>query len=51
MYGNSYESTLVAVVVPDRKELTGWAKDNGIDGDFDALVKNPKVHMCPTMLT
>ena len=42
VYGNSYESTLVAVVVPDKKELTGWAKDNGVDGDFEALVKNPK---------
>lgn len=45
MYGNSYESTLVAVVVPDKKELTGWAKDNGVDGDFEALVKNPKARI------
>ncbi len=43
VYGNSYESTLVAVVVPDKKELMGWAKENGVDGDFEALVKSPKV--------
>ncbi|BDA46672.1 Long chain acyl-CoA synthetase 3 [Coccomyxa sp. Obi] len=42
VYGNSYESTLVAVVVPDKKELMGWAKENGVSGDFDAVVKDPK---------
>jgi long-subunit acyl-CoA synthetase (AMP-forming) len=47
VYGNSYESTLVAVVVPDKKELTGWAKDNGVDGDFEALVNNPKARTLP----
>lgn len=43
VYGNSYESSLVAIVVPDKKELDGWAKENGLTTDFDALVKEPQV--------
>jgi long-subunit acyl-CoA synthetase (AMP-forming) len=43
VYGNSYESTLVGIVVPDKKELVGWARDNGLTTDFSELVKDPKV--------
>ena len=43
MYGNSYESVLVAVVVPDKKALQAWASDNGVDNSFEELCKNPKV--------
>ena len=43
VYGNSYESTLVAIVVPDHRVLTAWAKDAGLTGDYAALCKDPKV--------
>lgn len=43
IYGNSYESFLVAVVVPDEKEFVPFAKSNQLDGSFEELCKNPKV--------
>ena len=42
VYGNSYESTLVAIVVPDKKVLMAWAKEAGLPGDFDIIAKDPK---------
>ena len=43
VYGNSYESTLVAVVVPAKKALESWASDNSITGSLQELCDNPKV--------
>ncbi|KAK9287009.1 hypothetical protein L1049_015417 [Liquidambar formosana] len=40
VYGNSFESFLVAVVVPDRKALEDWAANNNETGDFKSLCKN-----------
>lgn len=42
IYGNSFESCLVAVANPNRNALENWAKENGVDGDFDAICQNPK---------
>ncbi len=42
VYGNSYESTLVAIVVPDKKVLLAWAKEAGVPGDFDVVAKDPQ---------
>jgi long-chain acyl-CoA synthetase len=42
VYGNSFESFLVAVAVPNKLALEQWAKDNGITGDFNSLCQNPK---------
>ncbi|KDP25300.1 hypothetical protein JCGZ_20456 [Jatropha curcas] len=42
VYGNSFESFLVAVVNPNQQALESWAKENGIGGDFNSLCKNPK---------
>lgn len=42
VYGNSFESFLVAVVVPDRKALEDWAALNNEPGDFSLLCENPK---------
>jgi long-chain acyl-CoA synthetase len=42
VYGNSFESSLVAVVVPKRDVLNDWAQKNGIEGGFEELVQNPK---------
>ena len=42
VYGNSLESTLVAVAVPNERTLLEWAQTNGEEGDFATLCKNPK---------
>jgi hypothetical protein len=33
VYGDSYQSKLVAVVVPHHGPLKSWAKDNGKSGE------------------
>ncbi|CAH9077328.1 unnamed protein product [Cuscuta epithymum] len=43
VYGNSFESFLVAVINPNQPAVEKWAKENGIAGDFDSLCGNPKV--------
>lgn len=42
VYGNSFESFLVAVVVPERKALEEWATNNNISEDFKSLCGNPE---------
>jgi long-chain acyl-CoA synthetase len=43
VYGNSFESCLVAVANPNEQALKRWAENNGIDAqDFPALCTNPK---------
>ncbi|KZV17752.1 long chain acyl-CoA synthetase 2-like [Dorcoceras hygrometricum] len=42
VYGNSFESFLVAVVVPERKPLEEWAEKNQEKGDFRSLCGNSK---------
>ncbi|KAF5951669.1 hypothetical protein HYC85_009613 [Camellia sinensis] len=42
VYGNSFESFLVAVVVPDRKMLEEWVANNNESGDFKLLCENLK---------
>lgn len=46
MYGNSYESTLVAIVVPDKKPLMAWAQENGLGSDFKAVCQKHEAS-CP----
>ncbi|GBF97083.1 hypothetical protein Rsub_10094 [Raphidocelis subcapitata] len=43
VYGNSFEATLVAVVVPEEKKLLAWAGANGLPQDFKLLVSDPRV--------
>lgn len=43
IYGNSFESYLVAIVTPKQEAIERWAEENGISGDFGALCENPKV--------
>lgn len=43
MYGNSFESFLVGVVVPDRLAIEEWAEKNGESGDFVSLCNNSNV--------
>ncbi|KAK8625361.1 hypothetical protein V6N13_090234 [Hibiscus sabdariffa] len=42
VYGNSFESFLVAVVVPERKALQDWAVEHNEPIDFKSLWENPK---------
>ncbi|KAJ7296532.1 hypothetical protein O6H91_Y117700 [Diphasiastrum complanatum] len=42
VYGNSFESVLVAVVVPNKETLERWAKEIGEDHDFSSLCQNPR---------
>lgn len=42
VYGNSFESFLVAVVNPNKQALERWAEENGVKGDFDSLCRNPR---------
>ncbi|KAJ9537784.1 hypothetical protein OSB04_030517 [Centaurea solstitialis] len=40
VYGNSFESFLVAVVVPDKMAIEEWAAKNNESGDYESLCKN-----------
>ncbi|KAL8136431.1 hypothetical protein V2J09_002432 [Rumex salicifolius] len=42
IYGNSFESFLVAVVNPNRQTLESWADEIGLDGEFSSLCEHPK---------
>lgn len=42
VYGNSFESFLVAVAVPNQQALENWANSNGEEGDYATLCKSPK---------
>ncbi|CAD6253527.1 unnamed protein product [Miscanthus lutarioriparius] len=42
VYGNSFESFLVAVVVPETQALEEWAAANKVAGDFAKLCIDPK---------
>lgn len=43
IYGNSFESFLVAVVNPKTQAIEHWAKENGVSGDINSLCENPTV--------
>ncbi|CAN1278278.1 Probable CoA ligase CCL6 [Linum perenne] len=40
VYGNSFESFLVAVVIPDKQALEDWAARNNVTDDYMSLCKN-----------
>ncbi|CAK8575758.1 unnamed protein product [Lathyrus sativus] len=42
VYGNSFESFLVAVVVPERQALENWAVKHDLSDDFKSLCGNPE---------
>ncbi|KAG0579471.1 hypothetical protein KC19_4G101200 [Ceratodon purpureus] len=42
VYGNSFESSLVAVAVPNQPTLEEWAKTNGVEGDYATLCTSPR---------
>ncbi|KAL8103088.1 long chain acyl-CoA synthetase 4-like [Apium graveolens] len=43
VYGNSFESFLVAVVNPNMQAIEHWCKENGVSGDFHSQCQNEKV--------
>ncbi|CDY46530.1 BnaC09g11030D [Brassica napus] len=42
VYGNSYESYLVAVVCPSKIQIEHWAKEHNVSGDFETIGQNQK---------
>ncbi|KAI3822111.1 hypothetical protein L1987_09692 [Smallanthus sonchifolius] len=42
VYGNSFESCLVAVVNPNKHAIEKWARSVDVSGDYDSLCHNPK---------
>ena len=44
VYGNSFESILVAVVVPNEDTLKTWAAQNGMEGNFAAICRDNRTH-------
>ncbi|XP_034894608.1 long chain acyl-CoA synthetase 4 [Populus alba] len=42
VYGNSFESFLVAVANPNQQALEHWAQEHGISGNFKSLCENPE---------
>lgn len=37
VYGNSYKSSLIAIVVPEETVLAEWARQNNVEADFKKL--------------
>mmetsp|Transcript_45516 Transcript_45516/g.144780 ORF Transcript_45516/g.144780 Transcript_45516/m.144780 type:complete len:333 (-) Transcript_45516:295-1293(-) len=42
VYGNSFESVLVGVVVPNEPLIMKWAAEAGVKGTFEDVCKDPK---------
>jgi long-chain acyl-CoA synthetase len=42
IYGNSFESFLVAVINPNQQVLEHWAEQNGISGSLSELCENSR---------
>jgi len=42
VYGNSFESSLIAVVNPNQQALERWAEQNGITGSFAELCEHSR---------
>ncbi|NXF39725.1 ACSL1 ligase, partial [Nyctibius bracteatus] len=52
VHGESLQSFLVAIVVPDPETLRNWAKKKGIEGSYEELCKNKdlKKHILEDMM-
>ncbi|GMH22646.1 hypothetical protein Nepgr_024489 [Nepenthes gracilis] len=42
VYGNSFQSFLIAIVNPNKQALESWADEHGVRGDFNSLCQNPE---------
>lgn len=45
IYGNSFHTTLVAVVVPEFETVSAWCQHNGVTGDFAEAAQSEKVRL------
>lgn len=43
IYGNSYKSSLIAIIVPEETVLAEWAQQNGQEADFKKLCANAEL--------
>ncbi|MGH0180784.1 UNVERIFIED_CONTAM: hypothetical protein FKN15_019052 [Acipenser sinensis] len=43
VHGDSLQSHLIGIVVPDPEVFTGWAQEKGIVGSYDELCRNQEV--------
>lgn len=43
VYGNSFESCLVAVINPTKQAVEAWAEEAGVSEDFETLCENAEV--------
>jgi long-chain acyl-CoA synthetase len=43
VYGNSYKSNLIAIVVPEETVVNEWAAQNKVEGDFKTLCMNKQL--------
>ena len=43
MYGNSYKSSIVGIIVPEEPVLLEWARDNSQEQDMKKLCSNSNV--------
>ena len=43
LYLLALQSFLVGVVVPNKHAVEDWAKDNGVSGSYEEILKNDKV--------
>ncbi|MEW5303069.1 MAG: hypothetical protein WDW36_005797 [Sanguina aurantia] len=46
VYGDSFKSCVVAVVVPKETSVMAWATEKGMEGDFKTLVATPAFNKC-----
>ncbi|XP_055934302.1 long-chain-fatty-acid--CoA ligase 1-like isoform X1 [Argiope bruennichi] len=43
VHGESLQSCLVAVIVPDKEVLTSWCKEKGIEGSWEEICRNKAI--------
>ncbi|PWA39157.1 AMP-dependent synthetase and ligase family protein [Artemisia annua] len=43
VYGNSFESCLIAIANPNKQAVEKYAEEHNISGDFESLCENPKI--------
>eukprot|EP00826_Nyctotherus_ovalis_P056083 TRINITY_DN750_c0_g2_i5.p1 TRINITY_DN750_c0_g2~~TRINITY_DN750_c0_g2_i5.p1 ORF type:complete len:589 (+),score=134.18 TRINITY_DN750_c0_g2_i5:453-2219(+) len=44
VYGDSYQSYLVGVLVPNKKNVEKWASDNGVEESYEEVCKNKELN-------
>jgi long-chain acyl-CoA synthetase len=49
-YGNSFESCLVAVVVPKQKPLMAWADKQGLQGSYEVRERTSRATRNPRLI-